>query len=492
MDERARRRARRSLFDFALYLAPPGYQFGWHHALLYRHLDDFAQGRRKRLIVQMPPGHGKSEGASRNLPAYLFGQNPDARIIACSYTMDLAAEMSRDVQLIMDRPEYAAVFPKTRIAGPGVRTGFMGARRTAEIFDVVGRRGRYKCAGVGGGIAGWRLDFGIIDDPVKDRQAANSPVQREALWRWFAGVFSTRQAKDAGIVLVTTRWHTDDLAGRLIARMESGEGEPWDVLSLPAPAEGDLHPDDPREEGEPLWPWFKDREALDKQKALDPFDFAALYQQKPRNEGNVEWPEEFFTGPGFWFDDWPAWLPLKVMALDPSMGVDGKAGDYQALILYGRDQHGAEYVEADLAKRPPVAARAPDGTALTDGMVEHAVREYDRFGPECLALEVNQFQQLLSVPIRHEAARRGVPVRIVGVDNRVNKEVRIRRLGDPLGQRKLRFKRNSPGTRLLVQQLKEFPTGDKDDGADALEVARRVGIDLHNNRRTVRPRGWRA
>ena len=102
LEEKAQRRARQNLFGFALYLAQPEYSFSWHHRLLYQYLQDFAEGRRRRIIVCMPPGHNKSETTSRLLPAYLLGRNPDARIIACSYTADLASEMNRDVQRVLD------------------------------------------------------------------------------------------------------------------------------------------------------------------------------------------------------------------------------------------------------------------------------------------------------------------------------------------------------------------------------------------------------
>jgi hypothetical protein len=205
---------------------------------------------------------------------------------------------------------------------------------------VAGRRGYYKGAGVGGAIAGRRFDVGIIDDPIKDRLAANSPTVRDAVWRWFTSTFHTRQAKDAGIPLTLTRWHEDDLAGRLLAKSASGESEPWDVLSLPAVATGkNQHPEDKRRPGEPLWPWFKSAAELDKIEQIEPRDFAALYQQDPIGEGGTEWPLEYFDWDGFWFDDWPAPenVVFKVMALDPSMSDGAHPGDWQALVIQRPD-----------------------------------------------------------------------------------------------------------------------------------------------------------
>src|SRR5579864_631688 len=265
--------ARRHAYDFARFVAPESYVWNWHHGLLYRYLDGFAKGTIKRLIVEMPPGHGKSEGCSRNLPAWLFGRWPDCRVIACSYSQDLAADMNRDVQRIMDSPRYAEVFPAVRLGGANVRSLAGKPRRNSDVFDIPGARGIYKAAGVGVGIGGRRFDRGIIDDPVKDREEANSPTYREKIWRWFTGVFCRRQAKGAGILITTTRWHEDDLVGRIKQKMAIGEIEPYEVLTLPGLATDRRHPDDPRQPGDPLWPWFRTKEAFEQSRLTEPRDF---------------------------------------------------------------------------------------------------------------------------------------------------------------------------------------------------------------------------
>jgi predicted phage terminase large subunit-like protein len=462
--------ARRSLYDLALCLAPPEYHFDWHHEVLYRWLNDFAEGRRKRLIVEMPPGHGKSEACSRLLPAYLLGRNPSARIIACSYTADLASEMNRDVQRIMDRPDYQVIFPRVRLGTSNIRALSGRPRRNADIFDVVGGQGFYKCAGIGGGIAGRRFDWGLIDDPVKDREEANSPTIRESLWRWYTGVFYARQWKNAGILLVTTRWHAEDLAGRLQAKAARGEGEPWDVLSFPAIATDDRHPEDPRQPGQALWTWFKPLPELEKIRQLDPRDFAALYQQQPRSEGGTEWPESYF-GPQIWFETWPKDLTVKAIGLDPSKGKDAKWGDYSAIVRLGRDTVGTLWCEADLSNK-----RSPEM------IVEDAIEHQLEFQADVFAVETNQFQELLATQIADVSKLRGMMVPVRGYVNTVNKLVRIRRLGPYLAKGNFRFKADSPGTRLLVQQLRDFPLADFNDGPDALELTLRAMIDLWNER----------
>jgi hypothetical protein len=195
-----------------------------------------------------------------------------------------------------------------------------------------------------------------------------------------------------------------------------------------------------------------------------------------------EWPPSYFDWPGFWFEDWPPLeeLVVRSAALDPSKGADAKLGDYQALVLHGRDRFGMEYVEADLGIRPMTAPRTPDGTAVGEGMVEFAVERAVEFKPHGFGLETNQFQLLLKHPFLREAEARGYELPLYEINNHDPKLLRIRRLGVPLSQRKIRF-RNTAGTRLLVGQLRSFPDPNfNDDGPDALEMARRLSIELYN------------
>lgn len=263
------------------------YQTNWHHAVLCDRLDSFVNGDIKRLIVCMPPRHGKSELVSRRLPAYILGRNPDAKIIACSYSADLAQRMNRDVQRIMDDAAYISQFPDTRLYGKNIRTIADGSwLRNSDIFEVVNHSGVYRSAGVGGGIGGMGFDFGIIDDPIKNREDADSQRIRDKVWDWWQSTFYTRAEKDAAILLTTTRWHGDDLAGRILG---SGDASDWSVVSFPAVCEDADNPDDPRNIGDPLWPGKYDSTALDKiRQAIGPYQWASLYQQRPRpREGGM-------------------------------------------------------------------------------------------------------------------------------------------------------------------------------------------------------------
>lgn len=396
--------------------------------------------------------------------------------------------MNRDVQRIMETDEYRRLFPGTQLGSQFVRA-MSGPQplRNSDVFEIIGRKGYYKCAGVGGAIVGKGFDIGIIDDPVKGHEAADSPTQRGNVWKWYTGDFFTRRGKDARILVIMTRWNDEDLAGMLeAAQRDDPKADKWEVVKLPAIKEStDVYPDDPRKPGEALWPARYPVEDLEKFKAAAERDWYSQYQQKPRQEGGVEWPESYFDGPGFWFEDWPpqSELEVRVIALDPSKGTDAKTGDYQARVKYGRDRNGVEYVEADLSHRPMTAPRSADGQQLGEGMVESCVEEISTFQPHRFALETNQFQVLLRIPFDQELTRRRIECTIAELNNTENKVMRIRRLGPPLSKGRIRFKANSRGTRLLVEQLKQFPLAAHDDGPDALEMARRVGVELFNTGR---------
>lgn len=283
LKEETRLKSQKDLLAFAIYTRSH-YEPNWHHILLCEYLERFLAGEIPRLIVSMPPRHGKSELVSRCLPAYALGQDPDTTIIATSYGSSLAARMNRDVQRIIDSQEYREVFPETRLNTKNIRTVAQGTwLRNSSLFEIVDRRGSYRSAGVGGGITGEGLDIGIIDDPVKNQEQAYSALYREKVWEWYTSTLYTRlSGRKARILLTMTRWHEDDLAGRLLKQArEDPEADQWEELVLPAVREGIAHPRDPREIGEALWPSRFPLEVLNKNKANGSYYWNALFQQRP-------------------------------------------------------------------------------------------------------------------------------------------------------------------------------------------------------------------
>lgn len=228
-----------------------------------------------------------SEIISRRFPAYLFGKFPHLKIIATAYSDSLATALNLDVQRIMDSPEYLSVFPETTLMGRNAKIrGRTNDVRKSDEFTIVGKGGSYKSAGVGVGIGGLGADLVIIDDPYKDWIEANSPNRRETVLNWYKSVVLNRLSPTGKVIIVTTRWHEDDLVGALLNEAESDpEAEQFEVISLPEiQDEHNKYPHhlDPRKHGELLWPsrynaaWVKAR-----MKTMGSIMWSALFQQAP-------------------------------------------------------------------------------------------------------------------------------------------------------------------------------------------------------------------
>lgn len=261
------------------------YVFNWHHIELIKKLQDFAEGKIKKLLVFMPPQHGKSELTSRRLPAFILGIDPNKKLVGASYSGDLSKSFNREVQRIIDSKDYAEIFPNTALSGQNVATSAKGAfLRNANIFEIVNSKGFYKSVGVGGSLTGTPVDIGIIDDPIKGPQEANSLTYRAGLWEWYTQVFLTRLHNDSQILITQTRWHEKDLAGRIIEEMTKDGTSDWQIISFPAILENEAQraPNDPREIGAALWPERHSLERLLDAKRKNPRGFQALYQQDPR------------------------------------------------------------------------------------------------------------------------------------------------------------------------------------------------------------------
>jgi predicted phage terminase large subunit-like protein len=256
-----RHAGRTSVLGFATYTWPT-YLIGDHHRLLATKLESVERGEIRRLMVFLPPRSGKSEIVSKRFPAWFIGRNPTKHIISASYGVKLAADFGRQVRNILASQEYRALFPDVSLAPDSA----------AKDLWHTNRGGGYLAAGLETGITGRGADILNIDDPVKDREAADSETQREHAWNWYRSTAYTRLAPGAAIVLTMTRWHPDDLAGRLLQEAEAS-GDQWDVLSLPAI----------NDRNEALWPARYSRDDLRRiEAAIGPREWNALYQQDPR------------------------------------------------------------------------------------------------------------------------------------------------------------------------------------------------------------------
>lgn len=285
--------ARRSFSFFAMSVMP-NLSLTPFHVAYYRTLQLFAIGRIRRLIVTMPPQHGKSQGSTRLLPAYMLGRNPDLRIAIASYADTFAKKFNRDIQRIIDNPTYYALFPDTTLNRSNVVTVSSSYLRNASEFEVVNHQGSLKAVGRGGGLTGNAVDVMILDDLYKDAMEGNSPTIREATWEWYSSVVRTRLHNDSQELIVFTRWHEDDLIGRLeqservveltdIAEVETLDIDPatWVKVNFEAIKESEPTPIDPRPIGTPLWPARHNLDTLEAKRKLDGHTFECLYQGHP-------------------------------------------------------------------------------------------------------------------------------------------------------------------------------------------------------------------
>lgn len=285
--------ARSSMLGFEKATLPAIFLYDWFQERLCKELDKFLAeviaGKQPRLMLLAPPRSGKSEAASRRFPAYVFGKMPKTQFIATSYASDLAQRMNRDVQRVIDDPKYRLIFPDTRLNMQNISTLSGQPLRNSSIFEIVKHLGAYRSAGVGQGITGMGFDIGLIDDPIKDAAQANSEVERNAIWEWYEQTFYTRASPLSGILLIMTRWHEDDLAGRLLHKAEFEGGEQWRVVRFPAIAEEDEYDDAGkllRREGEALHPERFSLERLQQiRSVIGSYAFSALYQGRPTPKG---------------------------------------------------------------------------------------------------------------------------------------------------------------------------------------------------------------
>lgn len=272
---RKRKKNKKLSFDNWLSIVSPSFEWNWRHLIYIREkLNPIFNGDVKKLMLFMPPRHGKSEQVTVRLPAWYLEQNPGNRVIVGAYNQTLANKFSRKTRRIAQE-----------------RIKLSNERTAVEDWETMAGGG-YRAIGVGAGITGMGGNLIIIDDPVKNREEANSETYREKVWDWYTDDLYTRQEPGAAIILIMTRWHQDDLAGRIL---QSEDSKNWCVVNLPAEAEEN----DPlgREIGAALCPERYDLDALNSIKSVMGSSYNALFQQRPSAiEGEIfkrEWWKYF-------------------------------------------------------------------------------------------------------------------------------------------------------------------------------------------------------
>ena len=272
-----RYRAKSDILAFTKY-TKEDYLTNWHHQILCDKLNKFARGEIKRMMVFMPPQHGKSELTSRRLPAFMLGLNPNLRIALCAYNSTFASKFNRQIKRIMTEPSYNEVFPETTLSNSKT-SDFV---KTADEFEVVNKSGSFISVGVGGGITGNPVDIALIDDPIKGAEEAGSQTYREKVWEWYTTELSTRLNNNSQVLLTLTRWNVEDIAGKIIEASKSSHAKDWEIVTFPRIKIDNSNPNDPREIGEVLWEEMHSYESAMEAKQINPVKFEALQQQNPK------------------------------------------------------------------------------------------------------------------------------------------------------------------------------------------------------------------
>lgn len=279
----------------------------WFHKTFYDILNRFAKGEIKNLISSMPPQHGKSEASTRRLPAYIAGIRPNEKMAIVSYSATKAQKFGREIINIIREPSYRSIFPN--VAYPE-RGSTMAKANTNMERESLNSDGSMKFVGVDGPLTGDPVDILILDDLYKGWKDGNSPVTQKAVWDWYITVSDSRLHNDSQVLITFTRWSEADLIAMLdekgfvvhydgtedlddvIARLDHGQ---FLMVNFQAIKEGKPNKIDPREEGEPLWPYRHSLKKLESTRAKDPDKFDCLYQGNPQNKEGLMYSKEFKT-----------------------------------------------------------------------------------------------------------------------------------------------------------------------------------------------------
>lgn len=449
--------ARRKLLPFIMRFKPD-YDAGWMHKLICEELERFEQAvvnrQSPRLIIQVPPRHGKSEIVSVNFPAWFIGRNPHMEVIGASHTTALALGFSRKARGIVRTPQFLPVFDRCRLSPD---------EQSAEQWrTTVG--GGYAAVGVGSAVVGKGAHVLIIDDPVPGVEEAESQSNRDAIREWYQTEAYTRLAPGGGVLIIMQRWHSDDLAGWLQARAEEGKGEAWRVVHFPAIAEQD----EPfRREGEPLHESRYPLHLLENiRRNMTPRQWEALYQQNPIPDDGTYFTNDMirYYGP----EDLPPSETLRVYAAwDLAIG-QKERNDYTCGIAAGLSRTDDLYLlDLQLGRYDAME------------IVERLLDQQRAHNAQIVGLEKGHIQMTLGPYLNKRIAERrqyGFVVEPLMVGRR-DKESRARSIQGRMQQGKVWIPKGAPWTASLVRELLSFPGGKHDDQVDALA---HLGLMLNN------------
>lgn len=424
-----RRQARRSLISFTEY-TKADFRPAQHHRWIADALEKVERGEIKRLMLFLPPRHGKSELASRRFPAWYLGRNPDKQLITATYSTEFAEDFGRDVREVVRNEDYKNVFGTTLAADSTSR----GRWRTEA-------GGVYFAVGVGGPITGRGAHLALIDDPVKNRQDAESETIRESIWHWYTSTLRTRMMPGGAIVLICTRWHEDDLAGRLLKAQDEG-GEKWEIISLQA-----LREEDGQEQA--LWPaWYPVEELRKIRGAIGPRDWLSLYQQTPTSDEGTFFKREWFKP----YKERPEQLSIYMTG---DFAVTADDGDFTEIAVWGIDRDQNIY-----------ALDWWSGQATTDVWIDELLRMVRLYEPQWFVAESGVIRRAVEPWLKKQMLETKTYTACEWLPTSGDKPSMARSFQAMASTGKVHIPLTVWGQQ-LIDQLMKFPAGTHDDKVDA-------------------------
>lgn len=492
----SRERARRKIIPY-IKRFDPEYEAGWLHYDICRRLekfyDDVMAKRAPRLMLFVPPRHGKSYIASDFYPSWCLGKNPKLKFIAASYAVSLPIDFSRNIRDRIKTREYKAVFRHTAISQES---------KAAEAWKTT-QGGAFVAAGVGGGITGKGADIFVIDDPIKDAEEADSEVVRDKIWDWYGSTAYTRMSPGGGMLVIQTRWHDDDLSGRLVLQMQDNikkqvpedEFDRWEIIQYPALATHDewMNPDrtmteEPthekskklRNKGDALHPARFSTQLLKRIKnTAQPRHWSALYQQNPVPEEGV-----YFTKDMFRFEHphrREGWERMRIfIAGDLAIG-EKESNDYTSFAVGGLDYDDQVHILEVIRFRKN-----------TYGIVEALLDLVQKYDPYLVGIEKGQLEHAIKPQLQKRMRERRVFPTLAEGDKALkpvqDKWKRARPLQGRLQQGVVYFPlpEMAPWVETVIHEMLRFPGGLHDDMVDALAWLIRMMINENPPRRPRR------
>jgi predicted phage terminase large subunit-like protein len=427
-----------SFLDFIQHVYP-GYKVGPHHLKLIQIFEDIAAGKKKRVIVNIAPRHGKSELISYLAPAWFLGKYPQKKIIMGSHTADLAVNFGRRVRNLVGSEAYKGIFPQVELQSDSKSASRWGTNFNGEYFAI----------GVGGALAGRGADLFIIDDPHSEQEAktGRADVFLPA-WEWFQSGPLQRLMPGGAIIIVMTRWSKLDLTGMIVQQTERNEDvDPWEVVEFPAI----------KDDGQALWPEFWDvEELLAKKAALDIRYWNAQYMQKPTSEEGALIKREWWQ---IWEKDTPPECEFIIMSLDAAQEATNRA-DYNALTTWG------VFYNEETQNFAIILLNAIKKRMEYPELKKLVLEEYKEWQPDAFMVEKKSNGSALYQEFR----RMGVPVGEFTPGKGQDKIARVNAVSD-LFASGIVFAPDHRWAKEVIEECNDFPAGTNDDLVDSTTLA---------------------